>query len=168
MTPYEVVLVLHSWLRWAVVIFALVVTVAAFRGHKSGREWTPVDEKRHVALIAFVDVQLVLGVLLYLGWSPIARAFLTDPGHLVHDHVIRFFGLEHPVMMLVAIVLLHVGRARSKKMEGPRRQRVVALFGAVALLAIVTSIPWPGLRHGRPLLRHGLESSVSAACPAFA
>jgi hypothetical protein len=165
MTPYEAALVLHSWVRWAVVVFALVVTIAAFRGLRRGLDWTPADEKRHVALLAFADLQLALGALLYFGWSPLARAFLTDPGHLVHDHVLRFFGLEHPFMMLLAIVLLHVGRSRSKKADGPRRHRIVAIFGACALLAILTSIPWPGLRHGRPLLRTPGEDRVRAEQP---
>ena len=153
MTAYEVALILHSWVRWAVVIFAFVVTNAGFRGFRDGNAWTPVDEKRQIALLAFADLQLVVGALLYLLWSPLARAFVSDPGHFIHDHTIRFFGLEHPFMMLVAIVLLHVGRSRSKKVEGPRRHRVVAIFGALAVFAMITSVPWPGLRHGRPLLR---------------
>jgi hypothetical protein len=163
MTPYEVVLILHSWVRWGVLIFVLVVTISSFRGHKTGQPWTPKDEKRHLALIVFADVQLALGALLYLVLSPLARAFVSDPGHLVHDHTIRFFGLEHPTMMLIAIVLLHVGRTRSKKLDGPSRHRVVALLGLIAFLAIAASIPWPGLRHGRPLLRTPEQTTSAAA-----
>lgn len=56
--------------------------------------------------------------------------------------------------MLAALVLAHVGRVRIRKAGDPRRKRRLALiFFGLALVAIVASLPWPGMATGRPLFR---------------
>jgi hypothetical protein len=67
---------------------------------------------------------------------------------------LRFFAVEHVFGIIVALVLAHRGRARVKAVADPvAKHRIAAIFFVLALLAILASIPWPGMPTGRPLLR---------------
>jgi hypothetical protein len=153
-TGYVIALWAHSYLRWAVLITACVVIARAWSAQRNGAEWTRAHERWHAALVGLVDLQFTIGLLLYLVWSPFAAAFMQAPGATIKEHTIRFFGLEHPTMMAIAVALLHIGRVRAKKATLARDKHLITLRWTLgALLIVLSSIPWPGLRHGRPLLR---------------
>jgi hypothetical protein len=99
-------------------------------------------------------VQLLVGLVLYALLSPFARAFFAAPALAMKDPVLRFFGVEHTVTMLIAVVVLHVGRSRSKRAPTPRlRHRRAWTLTLAALLLMLIAVPWPFLDVGRPLLR---------------
>jgi hypothetical protein len=150
MTFYTFVLAAHSYVRWAVLALALAVLARAAIGWRRARPWTTADERTHVAFVAVVDTQLLLGLALYVFASPLSRAFVAAPSAALKDAVLRFFGLEHPVLMLSAVIVVHAGRALSRRKH---RHRRAAISVALALALVLAGIPWPSLRHGRPLLR---------------
>ncbi|MFO0729147.1 MAG: hypothetical protein U1E65_35535 [Myxococcota bacterium] len=154
MNGYVGVLFLHSWLRWLILVLLLLSLGVSLRGLSTRAPWTPGKQRLHRALIAAVDMQLFLGLALWLLFSPLATAFRADLGAGLHDHVIRFFGLEHPTMMIVAVASLHIGWDLTRKaQESRQKHRRAALSVLLALLCVGSSIPWPGLRHERPLIR---------------
>jgi len=170
MTVYAIALVLHSYLRWAILIAALLLALRSAGGWRTARAWSPRDERLHKTLVGLVDLQFLLGLALYLGLSPISHAFFVAPKPAMHDSVLRFFGLEHALGMLMAVAVLHIGRARSRRAPSDVvRQRRVCTSALLFLLLAGVSIPWPGSRHGRPLLRVPFAASVPAApvvsCP---
>jgi hypothetical protein len=68
------------------------------------------------------------------------------------DAFLRFYAVEHLALMLVALGLVHVGRARSRKAPSDAaRHRAASIFFLLGLLAILVAIPWPGRAVGRPL-----------------
>jgi hypothetical protein len=153
-STYPLSLVAHSWLRWAVLLALVAVVARAWAGWRAGRAWTPLDERLHGALVGLADLQFLIGLWLFLAASPFARAFLEDVGTNVHVRMLRFFGLEHPTMMILAVTLLHVGRATSRKVaDGRLRHKKVFLWSLFALICILGSIPWPGFPTERPLFR---------------
>jgi len=154
MTLYGTVLFTHSWLRWAVLLAAVLVCARSFLASRSGRAWSPRDERLHVTLVSVLDLQFLLGIVLYVFLGPFSRAFFDDFRMGMEDPVVRFFGLEHVLAMVVAITIVHVGRVRSKRQtEGARRHRVVWISTLIALLIILVSIPWAVFPYARPLLR---------------
>lgn len=162
MTVYELTLVVHSWVRWLLVVAAIVLIVRSAFAWRRGHEWTATHERAHAALVGLADLQFTLGVCLYVFWSPFAAAFISNPAVAIKEHTLRFFGLEHPTMMVLAVALLHIGRARAKRATSARDQHRVALrWTLAALLVVLTSIPWPGLRHGRPLFRVTPSSTLT-------
>jgi len=151
---YNFVLSTHSWLRWAVLIAGLFAVVRAIAGVAGRRRWTRLDERAGFWFGTLVDVQLLLGLLLYFALSPITRAALQDFGGAMRSSGLRFYAVEHLFGMIVAVALAHVGRSRTKKLTNDAaRHKVAAICFLLALLAILISIPWPGLPHGRPLFR---------------
>jgi heme A synthase len=155
---YAVFLYCHSYVRWAVV--ALLVTVVALRLVRK----EPADARLHRVLLGVVNLQLALGLLLYLIYSPISSAFFRDPAHGFDDPNLRFFGLEHPLTMLVAIAVLHVGRVLAKKAtDATVARRRLTVSTVVCLVFVGLAMPWPWLDSGRPLFRLPAPSSSGGA-----
>ena len=148
---YPVVLFLHSWVRWIVMISAAVAVVRAFYGWLGKKGWARLDDQLGLLFSTSLDVQMLLGLILYIFLSPITQAAFKNLGAAMSDVTLRFFTLEHFFYMLVAVVLGHVGRALSKKATEPvAKHRMAAILFGLATLAILLAIPW-----SRPLFRFG-------------
>jgi hypothetical protein len=101
--------------------------------------------------VASLDLQLVFGLLL-LFFGPVAVMGWHEPELMIRSKLLRFFTLEHPVLMLIAITLAHVGRVRIRRSQNDRTRHGRALwFYGVAMVLILAGIPWPFLSYGRPL-----------------
>jgi hypothetical protein len=151
---YATLLLVHSLLRWLVLLAGLVAAVRGLSGWRSRRLWTLPDERAGFWFTLTLDLQFLLGLLLYVALSPLTRGAFQDFGGAMRDSVLRFWAVEHVFGMVVGIALAHIGRSRIHKTgNDARRHRLAAIFYTLALLAILASIPWPGLAHGRPLLR---------------
>lgn len=148
-----ILLSLHNLLRWAVVILGVLAVGRALSGWLGNRAFTTGDARLGMLFTVFFDVQVLLGVLLYLvrGWGGVA---LSDIGAAMRDAALRFFAVEHIGLMLVALVFTHIGRSLSKKApEGIQKHRRAAIWFGAALLLTLAAIPWPFLSNGRPWLR---------------
>jgi hypothetical protein len=141
---YTTILIFHSWLRWAVLAAGLA---AALRG---GSDRSDTGGKWFTILL---DVQLLLGLLLYFVLSPVTGAALEDFGAAMREAPLRFFAVEHTFGMVLAITLAHIGRGRVRKAAPEKRGRTALIFYGLALVIILASIPWPGMPAGRPLFR---------------
>ncbi|MBI2828081.1 MAG: hypothetical protein HYX77_02260 [Acidobacteria bacterium] len=154
MNMYLATLVIHSLLRWAVLASGIAAFVRALAGARARREWGTADSRAGLWFVIAVDVQLLLGLALYLGLSPITQVAFQDFGAAMRNSMLRFWAVEHIFGMLVAVVLVHVGRVRVRKTtDAVRRHKLAAIFLGLALLAIALTIPWPGMPAARPLFR---------------
>jgi hypothetical protein len=150
---YPLALVLHSWLRWAILILGIIAVVRAIGG-RSGRPWTRTDDSVGKWFVATLDTQFLIGLLLYAWLSPITRVVFADFGGAMRNAGLRFWAVEHLVGMVIAIALAHVGRVKIRKAAGDsRRHTLAAIFFGIALIVVLASIPWPGMPAGRPLIR---------------
>ncbi|OFW03640.1 MAG: hypothetical protein A3I61_01665 [Acidobacteria bacterium RIFCSPLOWO2_02_FULL_68_18] len=150
---YLLTLVLHSLFRWVVLVLGALVVGRAVGGAKHNREWTSADDRAGLWLVITLDAQLLLGLALYLALSPVTRIVFADFGAAMVNAALRFWAVEHIFGMLAAVVLGHVGRFRMRRVDGAQRHRTTALFFGMALLAVLLSIPWPGMPAARPLFR---------------
>jgi hypothetical protein len=149
---YPLMLVVHSLLRWVVLALGLVAFGRALAGMRGRRPWTAGDDRAGQLFVGTLDLQLVIGLVLYVGLSPITRAAFQDFGAAMGSSVLRFWAVEHIVGMVIAVALAHVGRVRARKTTDPvRRHKLAAIFFGLALVAVVATIPWPGTQAGRPL-----------------
>lgn len=140
---YSILLVLHSWLRWAVLAAGIFAVARGGARKASAGKW----------YTALLDTQMLLGLLLYFGFSPITGAALENFGAAMRIPQLRYFAVEHVAGMLIAIALAHVGSSRVKKAAPERRARTAAIFYGLSLVALLASMPWPGMTAGRPLFR---------------
>ena len=151
---YSPLLFLHSWLRWVVLLTGLIALIRALGGTNGKRPWTNIDAKAGLYFITSLDLQFLVGLALYLVFSPTVQAAFGNIGAAMANPEYRFFIVEHFFGMLVAIGIAHVGRVRSKKGKtDSARFKSAAIFYGLALLIILGSIPWPGMAAGRVLFR---------------
>ena len=151
---YSLVLVLHSWLRWAALVAGIGATLAALTGRQSVSQ--PDNSDRWgLAFLISMDLQFLIGLLLYFVLSPTMAAIRQDFGAAMRDPAARFWAVEHLSTMLVAVIMVHVGRvlARKASTPGAKRSRLLICF-AIATIAMLAAIPWPGMVSGRPFFRY--------------
>jgi hypothetical protein len=149
---YSLVLLLHSWIRWGALAAGLFATFAAASDRTGARASR--SDRAGLAFVTLADIQLLLGLLLYLVLSPFTKEALSNFGAAMHNPGLRFWAVEHSATMFLAVILVHVGRVlgRTAKTPASRRVRQMIFFG-VATILMAVAIPWPGLANGRPLIR---------------
>lgn len=149
---YSVVLLLHSWIRWVALVAAVGATFAALRNQVEGDR--SLADRWGLVLMMALDVQMLLGLLLYFALSPFTTQALRDFSAAMHNPPLRFWAVEHLSSMLVAVVLAHVGRILARKAVTPaaKRTRLLICYG-VATVLMMAATPWPGMTNGRPLFR---------------
>lgn len=143
---YTFVLAIHDILRWLILIFGLMAIIRAYVGWFGNKEWTDVDDWLGLGFTISLDVQFLLGLLLYFFLSPITTSAFANFSAAMSDSDTRFFLIEHSLVMLVAVILAHIGRSRAKKQEEDvRKYRTTAIYYTIAVLFILAAIPWSRL-----------------------
>jgi predicted acyltransferase len=132
---------LHSGIAYLSLLSLIIVIVLMLVGALTGRAFTEKDRK--IAMIAFIfaHVQLLVGLILYFV-SPLGFSLLSS-GEAMSDPVARLTALEHPLINIIAIIVISVGYIRAKKMTVSRsRFRSIYMMYAIGLLLILSRIPW--------------------------
>jgi hypothetical protein len=138
----QAVLAVHSIVRWAVLLFGIWTVLNAITGLTTKRAFSKNDNISNLLFMIFCDIQLLFGVFL-LVMGPWLDMFQFGMGEVMKNKVSRFFIIEHGVMMIIAWVLVHVGRVAVKKTAEPRKHKTMLIYFGIALLLILISIPWP-------------------------
>jgi hypothetical protein len=150
----EIILVLHNLVRWAILIFGLWTLINALTGVLGKRNFTSGDNRSNLFFMISCDVQLLLGLILYFG-GPLFSMLKNNAKEVMQDDSLRFFAVEHETMMLLAWILVHIGRSSVKKAVTPaaKHKRMLIFFG-LAIVLIIVAIPWPFRQDiGQPLFR---------------
>jgi hypothetical protein len=133
----------HNLFRWLVLIMLVIAIGFAFAGWIGKTEWTKKDKITGLLLTIFMDIQFLVGVILYAFISPFTKAAFADFGAAMKNANLRFYAVEHILMMIIALVLIHIGRSRSKKASASwKKHRTSAIFYGIALVVILAAIPW--------------------------
>ena len=140
---YPVILALHSLVRWLVVITLLYAIFKAYNGWLSKKIYTKSDNTAKTLAVTFVHIELILGLILYFT-SPVIEFFRNNFKEAVQQKDVRFLGMEHSVMMLIAVVLITIGSAKSKrKTTDVAKFKTLAIWFTIGLIITLVSIPWP-------------------------
>jgi hypothetical protein len=145
---YDILLLLHSYFRWIVLVLALLAVARFVGGWLGNRPFTSGDDGARKFYTIALDVQFLIGLILVF-ISPIVAMLFDNFSGGMKVRELRFFGVEHVIAMLVAIVLAHIGAGKSKKAATDRAKfKTGAIFFSLSLVAILLGIPW-----FRPLFR---------------
>lgn len=141
---YQGLLHTHNLFRWIVLILALLAIYQYVSGWLQKKNFSKADNRIAVLYISSLHLQLLIGLVLYFFLSPITKVALNDFGLAMKDAVLRFWAVEHFVMMLLAIIIAQVGRIISKKRTiDEQKFKIGAVYFIISLLIILLSIPWP-------------------------
>ncbi len=131
---------LHSYWAFFVLIVLLVATVnAILRINKT------YDEKSfRIALFGLIvsHIQLVLGLVLYFV-SPMFDLWNSMGSEVMKNAEARLNLVEHPLVNIIAIVLITIGYSRhKKKTESNKKYRTILIFYGLGLILLLSRIPW--------------------------
>lgn len=139
-TIMQTILILHNIIRWAILIFGIYTVFNAVTGLMSKREFNSTDNKSSLFFMIFCDIQLLLGIILLYTKNYFSK--MSAMGELMKNTSDRFFVVEHGFMMILAWILVHVGRTAVKKAAPESKHKKMLIFFGIALLLILISIPW--------------------------
>jgi hypothetical protein len=143
-TLYEFVLSLHSLLRWAVVGFGALVLVQGLLGMTAGGQVGTLGKRLSLAFMISFDLQVLVGLALHLFLSPITKQGMQDMSASMKDPTQRYWVVEHGLTMILALAVVHIGRAlawRAKSERSAHFRRMITT--AIALGLILIRAPWP-------------------------
>ena len=138
-------LLLHSLLRWVLLLLLLAAIVQSYSGMSSGRSFSGGDRKLGLYLMISAHTTLLLGLVLWF-FGPFGLSLAIDNGMgvVMKNAVMRYWVVEHFAGMLIAIALITVGRGVAKKNipDAAKFKRAFWLF-LIALIIILATVPWP-------------------------
>ncbi len=136
-------LITHNILRWAVLLFGVWTVLNALSGIFNKRNYKGSDNKINLFFMISCDIQLLLGLILYFNgmWFDKIK---SNMGEVMKNSTDRFFAMEHALLMIIAWLLVHIGRSMVKRsnIDAQKHKRSLIYFG-IALIIILLMIPWP-------------------------
>ncbi|NJW52897.1 hypothetical protein [Salinimicrobium oceani] len=141
---YETVSFIHSWWAYLVLIVLIIATLNSIIGFTSKKDYGATDFRLALFTLIVTHIQLLVGIVLYLV-SPRLQAFSGEGGMgaVMKDSSLRLYLVEHPLIMLIAVVLVTVGYSKHKKKLVSRPKfKILSIFYALALLFVLSRIPW--------------------------
>jgi hypothetical protein len=131
---YGTFLLLHSLVRYFVLILLIVLIVKSFTGWQGKKEFTGADNKISLFTLIFTHIQFLLGLILYF-----VSPFVVFGGE--RDATSRYWTMEHITIMLIAVVLITVARSTSKRMtDSTAKHKRLFILNTVALVIIIAAI----------------------------
>ena len=133
---------IHSYWAYLVVLMLAFAVINAILGLTKKREFTDKDVRIGLFTLIVSHLQLLIG----LGWyfmSPAYKALKMDSSAVMGNSASRLLAIEHPLMMIIAIVLITIGWSKhKKKTEDNSKFKTFAIFYGIALLLVLSRIPW--------------------------
>lgn len=128
----------HSGLRYIVLALLLVAIFNAVSNLKSGK-YEKKDKLINLFTMISLHIQLTLGLILYFT-SPKVQ-FVEG---MMGNANLRFYGVEHIALMLLAIIFITLGRKKAEKHPSPdRKHKMILRYYGLGLILIFIAIPWP-------------------------
>ena len=130
---YEILKSAHSGWRYLVFVLLIIAVIQALSGWFGKKAYTEGNRKLNVFTLISAHIQLVLGLVLYF-LSPLTKGPMGDS-------LYRYWKVEHVSMMIIAIILITVGNAKSKKVDNAvSKHKTIAIFFGIALVLVVAAI----------------------------
>ena len=124
---------LHHYLPY---LFLMVLLISIVRSYLSKIE-NPKTDKLLLGTLILAHVQLIIGFYLLFPFPEV------EMGVIMKDASIRFKFVEHPLMMLISVVLITIGKYKSKKITDIKKaNKLIFGYFIIAFILIIMTIPW--------------------------
>lgn len=130
----------HSGLRWIAIFLLIFAIIKFFSGKAGNKTFSPRDKKTALFSMIVLHLQLVIGLALYfMGNFP---GLMKERG--MGDTYARFYGMEHILMMVIAIALITFGYSSAKRMSmDTKKFSRLSYTYLIGFILIMAAIPWP-------------------------
>jgi heme A synthase len=141
---FETLQIVHSYWAYLTLLLIVLATLNAFKGMFSNSTFKAKDFKISLFALIVTHIQILIGLFLYI-YSPNAMGAIKTGGmgSVMKDSLLRFSSVEHPLMMLIAVILITIGYSKHKKKDTDKAKfKTISIFYGIALLLVLSRIPW--------------------------
>ena len=125
---------LHAIWRWVMLVVGAAAILKALAGWLGKQAWTRLDDQLGLLYTLVIDIQFLIGLVLWFVGPFNFRQLSAAMG----NPLLRFYPVEHPMLMIVALALAHAGRSRSRKATSAElKHRSAFVFYLLSFLIIV-------------------------------
>jgi len=134
---------LHSGWAYITLIILVFAVVNAVIGLSSKKEFKDKDLRISLFTLIVSHIQLIIGFLALFVSTQFSFVLENGMGAAMKEPTIRLFVIEHPLMMILAIVLITMGFSKHKKQTTDAGKfKTIALYYGLGLLFVLSRIPW--------------------------
>jgi hypothetical protein len=124
---------LHNLLRWVILVLLLITIFQAFAKKET-------IQKTSLFLMITAHTMLLIGLYQWIaGRYGLLTPLPAEVTSRMKDKFYRFYQIEHPVLMILSVVLITVARRHAKSLN----YKNVGGFLLAALFLLLAGIPWP-------------------------
>jgi len=139
---YTTVQFVHSLWAFLVLGVLVITTINSLIGFFGKKEYGAKDMRLALFTLITMHLQLLIGIVLFFV-SPNGFSAIKNNGMGGLSSAARNLAVEHPTLMIIAIVLVTIGYSKHKKqrLSTPKFKKL-AIFYTLALIAVLAMIPW--------------------------
>lgn len=134
---------IHSGWAYIALIILIFAVFNAIKGLTTKKEFEDKDLRISLFTLIIAHIQLILGFIALFTSAYFSSLLENGMGASMKNSVVRLFTIEHPLMMIIAIVLITIGFSKHKKKTTDKAKfKTIAIFYGIALLFVLSKIPW--------------------------
>lgn len=141
---YTSVQFIHSWWAYLTLFMVLIATLNALSGFFGNKEYQPKDFRLSLFALIVTHIQFLIGLLLFFV-SPSGMKSISNNGmgEVMKDSNLRLYAVEHPMVMILAVVFITIGYSKHKrKLVSKPKFKVLTIFYTIAFVLMLSRIPW--------------------------
>jgi membrane protease YdiL (CAAX protease family) len=134
---------LHSGWAYIALLVLIVAVINAAMGFFSDKEFKEKDLRIPLFTLIVFHLQLIIGLIGYYTSNYYDTMRTVGMGEVMKQPELRLMLVEHPIMMILAIILITMGFSKHKKqLTDKGRFKTILLYYGIALLLVLSRIPW--------------------------
>ncbi|GGD95682.1 hypothetical protein [Planktosalinus lacus] len=139
--------VVHGYWAYLVLLILLLASLNAIVKYFSNQPFGAKDFRVSLFGLIVTHIQVLVGLLLYfvhptLGFASFTRDDM-NMADIMGNSEMRLFAVEHPLIMIIAVVLITIGYSKHKKqLTSKGKFKMLAIFYTIAFILILSRIPW--------------------------
>lgn len=140
---YETIQFIHSWWAYLVLLVLIISVILSLVGLTSKKDYGATDFRLALFTLIVSHIQLLIGIVLYFV-APWFKAFgEVGMGGVMKDSTLRLYLVEHPLIMIISVILITVGYSKhKKKLTSKPKFKTLSIFYTLALIFMLSRIPW--------------------------
>ncbi len=128
----------HSYIAFIALALIIIAAVNALLGKMMKKTFKPGDRQLGLLGLMFAHIQLLIGLILYF-----LEGRYNINGDVMKDSLSRLYAVEHPLINIIAIVLITIGWSKhKKKLTDSEKFSSIGIFYALGAILILSRIPW--------------------------
>jgi uncharacterized membrane protein len=133
---------LHSSIRYLILVFLIASIGISFSKWRGNKPFTKGDKMTYLMALIFCHIQLVVGLILFV-MKDYQKSF-SQMGVVMKNPVLRFFTIEHTLIMLLGIIFITIGYSTAKRAASDvAKHKKTFIFYLIGFILIMAGIPWP-------------------------